>query len=245
MRQRGLTLIELLLALVVSTIVIMAAGNAYVTGVGYGAKMNAGRDAAARQTIFETRLSELFSHAYIDVDAANTATYFLSGDAVMGSPAAGSNSSTDEGSLVFTVLGRRLPSTLVSSTDEDFETINEKFGPRAGVTEIQIGTTPVGTDPSGQPGLYLREQTPSDSDASQGGEESKLSADIETISFEYFDGTDWQTTWDTNSMGTRRLPSSVRVTYKFRDETEEHIAVFSVPASDVTPDNPVVQEAAT
>ena len=67
---------------------------------------------------------------------------------------------------------------------------------------------------------------------------------VDTLSFEFYDGTDWQTTWDTTTMTTRRLPSAVRVTYKFTDEETEHVLVFPVPTSDVTPDNPVVAETA-
>jgi len=249
-RQRGITLVELLLAMVVSFVVIATAGNAYLTGLKFGAQMNEGRDVAARQAAFEARLADLFSHAYVDADATNTTTYFVSGDAITSAvPQTGSGGSGGSGgdgnSLVFTVVGRRLPSTLLASPD-DFETNNSKFGPEGGMTEVELGTAPVGSDSSGQSGgLYLRTQAPSDADPSQGGYESKLSTDIDTISYEFYDGSEWLTTWDTTTMGTRRLPSAVRVTYRFLNETEDHIVVFAVPSSDVTPDNPVTQETAT
>lgn len=245
MRRRGITLVELLLALSISSLVMAAAGTAYVAGSNTAQNLGNGRDVVARQAQFESTLADLFRHAYIDTDAENRYTFFMSGDAISGSAGSSSQSSgSDANSLVFTVLGRRIPATALSST-EDFETNNQKFGPVGGVTEVQLSTTPIGDGSGGRQGLFLREQTPSDGDPSQGGEESILSEDVETISFEYFDGTTWQTTWDTSTMGTRRLPSAVRVTYQIKGENEDRVLTFSLPASDVTPDNPVTQEAAT
>ena len=253
MRRRGITLVELLLALMISTLVMVAAGSTYIYAARTQQTLGNGRDALAKQAQFEAKLTDLFNHVYIDADATNLNTYFMSGDAVTslgssttstGNNSTGLNSGGDTNSVVFTVLGRRLPSTLLSSTD-DFETNNDNYGPVAGVTEVQIGTTPIGDGANGQTGLFLREQAPADSDASQGGFESLISPDVDTISFEYYDGTTWQTTWDTTTMGTRRLPSAVRVTYRMKDETEDRILVFAIPASDVTPDNPVQQETAS
>ena len=243
MRRRGITLVELLLALTISSLVMATASMAYVTGSNTARTLGNGRDVVARQAQFESTLNDLFRHAYIDTDAQNRYTFFQSGDAISGSGGTvGQSSGADANSLVFTVLGRRLPPTVLSSTD-DFETNNSKFGPVGGVTEVQLSTTPIGDGANGRQGLFLREQTPSDGDPSQGGEESLLSEDVESISFEYFDGTTWQTTWDTSTMGTRRLPSAVRVTYRLRGEDQDRVLTFPIPASDVTPDNPVTQGA--
>ncbi len=248
-RRRGITLVELLLALTIASLVMMAAGNAYVFGARTQQELGAGRDAVAKRVVFEASLRDLFEHAYLDADANNLNTYFISGDALASksvggsssnSSSSGSGSGGDQSSLCFTTIGRRLPTTLLSSTD-DFETNNEKYGPIGGVTEIQLGASPVGT-PTGeteQGGLYLREQSPSDTDPTQGGEESKLSPDVDTISFEYYDGTQWLTTWDTTTMTTRRLPSAVRVTYRLKGDDVDKTLILAVPASDVTPDNPI------
>ncbi len=247
MRRRGITLVELLLAMAISALVMLTAGGIYTFAARTTQTLGEGRDVFARRAAFENALGDLFAHAYVDVDSTNLNTYFVSGDSLSNtSSSTGSNAAnaaSDEGTLVFTVLGRRIPSAYLSST-EDFETNNEKFGPVGGVAEIQLGTSPVGEAPVSE-GLFLREQTPADTDATQGGEESLLSPDVETIRFEFFDGENWVTTWDTVSMGTRRLPSSVRVTYKFRDEDEERIVVYPIPNSDVTPDNPLQQETAS
>lgn len=245
MRRRGITLVELLLALAISILVTMAAGNAYVFGSRTSKNLSTGRETFARQAAFESSLTELFSHAYLDADATNLTTFFMSGDVLAGqSASSNSSSSGGEDALVFTVVGRKVPSPLLKSAD-DFETNNGKYGPVGGVSEIQLGTTPVGEGAAGREGLFLREQTPSDGDATQGGDESLLSEDIETIRFEFYDGTQWLTTWDTTTQATRRLPSAVRVTYKFRDETADRTLVLALPASDVTPENPVVEEMAS
>ena len=242
MRRRGITLVEVLIAASIAALVMLAAGTAYVAGLRSARSLSLGRNAIAQQTAFENRLRDLFSHAYVDADATNPNTYFVSGDALSASSTTLSTSgSGDDGTIAFTVLGERPPSTLLSST-EDFETNNQNFGPVSGVTEIQLGTTPVGSPPGGQEGLFLRQQSPSDADATQGGTESLLLGDVQTLSFEFYDGSGWVTTWDTNSQGTRRLPSAVRVTYRLKDDEEDRILVVPVPTSDVTPDDPLAQE---
>ena len=249
MRRRGITLVEVLIAATISAIVMGAAGTAYVEGLRAARGLSQGRDVIARRTVFENTLKNLFAHAYVDADATNTTTYFISGDSISASTpnstgTSASGGAGDDGSVVFTTLGRRLPSTLLSST-EDFETNNEKFGAVSGVTEVQLGTSPIGRPTGGEEGLFLREQSPSDNDPSQGGTESLLLPDVETISFEFYDGTGWITTWDTNTQGTRRLPSAVRVTYRLQGDAEDRIIVFPIPTSDVTSDDPLAQETAS
>lgn len=246
-RQRGITLIELLLALTVAVIVIMAAGNSYVLGLRYAQNMDQSRTLEDRRQAFETSLRDLFRHTFLDPDTGNQNCYFMSGDAVNSKVANSTSSSSssgstgnDESTLVFTVIGRRLPNPVLNSAD-DFETANQKRGPQGGATEIQLGLTPVGDGGAGKTGLFMREQTPPDGDPTQGGEESVLSPDIESIRFEFWDGTTWQTSWDTTTMGTRRLPASVRVTYKLTDEQDERTMIIPIPESDVTTDNPVEQ----
>ena len=241
MRRRGITLIELLLALTIASLVMMVAGGAMTFGSRTVQTLGRGRDAVARRVAFENDLADLFSHAFVDPDSSNTSTFFVCG--ASSGEIGGEASSTDNNSVTFTVLGRRLPSALVASED-DFEANNDKYGAAGGTTEIGLSTSAVGTDAADRAGLFLREQTPSDGDPTQGGLESVLSPDVDTISFEFYDGTDWQTSWDTTTMSVRRIPSAVRVTYKFTDEETERVLVFPVPTSDVTPDNPVELEAA-
>jgi hypothetical protein len=42
-------------------------------------------------------------------------------------------------------------------------------------------------------------------------------------------------------MTPRRLPSAVRVTYRFKKDTRDHVFVVALPYSDVTTANPVTQ----
>ena len=82
MRRRGITLVELLLALTISSLVMAAAGTAYVAGSNTARSLGNGRDVVARQAQFEATLADLFRHAYIDTDAQNRYTFFQSGDAI-------------------------------------------------------------------------------------------------------------------------------------------------------------------
>jgi hypothetical protein len=121
----------------------------------------------------------------------------------------------------------------------DFETLNDQYGPQGGVAEIQLSLTPVGQPASSDTGLFLREQRPADSDSSQGGNESLLMPNVTTIQFEFFDGLQWQETWDTITSGSRRIPSAVRVTYQLTGEDQQRFIIVRLPFSDVTPTNPV------
>jgi hypothetical protein len=139
--------------------------------------------------------------------------------------------------LVFTSLGERLPAEFVTSQD-DFETLNQTYGPRGGLTEVSISQSAIGNAPVST-GLYLRKQTPADGDSSQGGFESSLDPDIDSISFEFYNGESWDLTWDSTAMDVPRLPAAVRVTYSRTSDSVERIFVVRLPLSDVTPDNPV------
>ena len=260
MRRRGITLVELLLALAISALVMMAASDAYVVGARTAKTLGDGRDVLARRAAFEATLTDLFEHAYLDADTTDLNTYLISGDALAskssttsgaGTTGAGATTSTqggatgsggtgDNSSLAFTVLGRRLQTDVLASAD-DFETNNQNYGPLGGIEEVELSTTAVGQPTNGQTGLFIRQQSPADSDPTQGGRESLLSSDVTSISFEFYDGTQWETTWDTTTMTPRRLPAAVRVTYRFSGETQDRILVFAVPTSDVTTDNPVTE----
>ena len=248
MRRRGITLVEVLLAASISALIIAAAGSSYVNALRAAQGLSNGREAAARRFAFESEMRDVFAHAYLDPDTTNLNTYFVSGDAVTAPAGSGSTGNATSGGggsgLVLTVLGRRLPDALLAST-EDFETNNGNYGPVAGVTEIGLSTTPVGSPSGGVTGLFLRSQAPADADPTQGGTERLLLADAETVSFEFYDGAEWVATWDTTTQTTRRLPSAVRITYRLTDDTTDRVLTVAVPTSDVTPDDPVAQEAAS
>ncbi len=161
-------------------------------------------------------------------DTGDAASYFRTplDDGTSGQPAS---------SLVFTAGGERVPPSY-QAADDTLDTLNERYGPVGGLAEVSLSTTALG-EPNGQTGLYLREQRPPDADSEQGGYESVFEASVEQIGFEFFDGSTWVTSWDTQS-GERRLPAAVRVSYRRTGEDDRQIVIM-VPASDVTVRNPI------
>lgn len=234
MRVRGLTLVELMVALVITTIIAISAAQTTYVAVRHGASAKEFRVAATRDARFEDKLRALISSACLATLNTETASYYIGGDAAGNTD---SNLTTSGAALVFTALGDRLPAEYVTSQD-DFETLNQTYGPRGGLSEIAITQSATGNSPVST-GIFLRKQTPADGDETQGGYESSLDSDISSISFEFYNGETWDLSWDTSSMDTPRLPAAVRVTYSRTSDGQERTFVVRLPLSDVTPDNPV------
>jgi type II secretory pathway pseudopilin PulG len=236
--RRGVTLIEMLLVVVTMAVILGATAGATVTAVNHQQRATASRTVRTRDALFEDRLRNLISGAYLSTVTTETSSFFVGGTG------SGDDSSSLQSSgpqLIFTTVGERIPSELLESTD-DFETLNERFGPRGGMVEVAISQTPVGNAPT-QQGLFIRKQVPADGDLTQGGMESVLDADIDTINFEFWDGLQWITEWDTQSSNTPRLPAAVRITYRRQNEDQDRFLIVRLRHSDVTPDNPLTQEA--
>ena len=158
--------------------------------------------------------------------------------AAAGAQTNGSTSAGNADTLMFTVMGRPLPgSVLAEDPSDDFETTNQHYGPQGGLAEYAISMTPVG-DAQGQKGVILREQLPADEDATQGGYESVIEPDVTSLTFEFFDGTAWQPSWNTFAQTTRQLPAAVRVTYSLTGESQNRIFIVGLACSTVTPNNP-------
>jgi type II secretory pathway pseudopilin PulG len=218
----------LLVAVTIIGILTAGLASAYVASIDQDARIRAGRDLVAAQRAFEERVADLIRHAYLSADAADTTTYFVAVDAGAGAE-----------TLTFTTLGQRVPRVVVDSTD-DFETLNQRFGPQGGVAEESISITPVGNAPT-PTGLFLREQRPSDGDPDQGGYESRLADDVTQVRFEFWDGQAWIPNWDTREQTERRLPAAVRMTYRREGDTTDRVLVVRVPGSDVTANNPITE----
>jgi len=233
------TLLELLIVLGLTGMITAALTTAYVAGADYETRIRVSREEAARRRAFEDRITDLLRHAYISNDSTDTTTYFIGGavDGTLGGGTSLGGSIAE--SVTFTTVGQRI-SAAVASSQDDFETLNRDRGPQGGVAEVSVGLTPVG-DPGNQEGLFLREQRPSDGDPTQGGFESVLSDQVDRVEFEFFDGLQWQPTWDTQTQTTKRLPAAVRVTYQFLGDEEDRVLVVQIPGSDVTPQNPVTE----
>ena len=233
--KQGLTLIELLVVVFSMSIILGAVSSVVLTSFRHTDRVKASRETSDRDARFEDRLRQLLQSAYLSTNQADTSSFFLSG--AESETTLGSNGTP--GQLVFTALSDKVPSEMLNSTD-DFETVNQTYGPHGAITEVSLSTSPVGEAPV-QTGLFYRHQTPADGDSTQGGIETVFDSDIDTISFEFFDGTDWLTTWDTQSQATPRLPAAVRVTYTRSSDNSGRVMVVRLIHSDVTPDNPVEQ----
>ncbi len=233
-KRRATTLLELLLVLAIIGLITAGAVRAFVAGIDVERRLRESSDEGSRLAATRLELRSLISRAYLSTTPGDPGTYLVgstadgAGGGLLGAPA-------DE--LTFTAVGLRMPASALDSTD-DFETQNERFGPQGGLVEIALSTIPFDA-PDGVTGLFLREQRPADGDPTQGGRQRLLDDNVETIAFEFFDGIDWQSQWDTRTQGAPRLPSAVRVTLTMRERDEPVILIVPLPNSDVTPEDPV------
>jgi Tfp pilus assembly protein PilE len=236
MRVRGITLLEVLVVSVCMAILIGASTSAVFTAIRHTSKVKASRTVYDRNARFEDRLRSILQNAYLSSVANDTNSYFFGGQDVVDVP----NGTTDESQLVFTGLSQRIPSAMIESAD-DFETLNQSYGPEGGLSEYSLSLSPVGSAPVEQ-ALFLRRQTPADGDPAQGGLESILDPDIDSISYEFYNGESWETSWDTTSLNPPRLPAAVRITYRRINDESDHFFIVRLIHSDATADNPVLQE---
>lgn len=228
--KRAFTLIELLVTLVVSTIFVGTIGMAFSLGISFL------QDQPDRLARFEderaapTQLKSLFSGAFLNPDEADSLSYFTAPEE------AGGTATT----VTFTSLSVPQDGAYLAERDSDSQTLNEQYGPQAGIAEVSLSTVAVGASARGE-GLFLRIQRPADGDPTQGGIERLLIDGANDVSYEFFDGTDWIATWDTQAGTGRRLPAAVRITYSLPSEADPRTLLFRLPLSDVTRENPVTQ----
>ena len=238
MIRRGITMIEMLVVVVCMAIIIGACVSLATTAIKHTATLKTGRVVYDHNAIFEDRLRSILEQAYLSPNTTDTAAYFRGGTDLAQTV---TGQDQDPTTLVFTAISPKVPTDILESTNQDFETLNQQYGPQGGITEYGIGMTPVGNS-TADGGLLLRQQTPADGDSSQGGYQSVFDADIDTISYEFYDGANWDTTWDTTTSTTPRLPAAVRITYRRKNDSVDHQFVVRLINSDVTPANPVVTQ---
>lgn len=256
---RGITLLELLIATAIMAFLMLALARTYAVGINYDSRFLAGRDQLAKVHAFEDKIITLIQHAELAQPStpAEVDSYFIGNvgnvqstaqgtgtpipAATVGQSSAPGSSSSLSDTLILTVSNLRVPSNVLNDSTSDFETQNQKYGPQGGITEYAISCTPVGSPPGGSSGCYIRRQSPADDDPSQGGTETLLSPDVTSINFEFFDGTQYDPTWDSRQMTPPQLPACVRVTYQMMGQPMSHVFTVIVPNSNVTTTNPVVQ----
>lgn len=231
--QRGVTLVELMVAL--GLMVILA----YAISYGFIGALNIQRNQTAREkaqvdlTAVERKITAYIEGAWLSSNAQDTATYFVGTQN-------GNGGDTELGcdQLTFTTLAPAVPMAIQQSQD-DFETQHRSHGAIGGVAEVSLSTVAVG-NPGNQSGVFERVQRPADGDITQGGMESLLTSRMDRIGFQFWDGTQWETTWDTLNQ-TRRLPQSVKVSYHIQNapSQEIHVLIIPIPQSDVDSNNPV------
>ena len=231
MKRRGLTLVELLVVLGINGLLVTAIVAAYQVGMRFQQNVPQAEVQFQADLDFERRLETLFQAAYLSNDDADFTTYFLM-------YASGGNLAEPD-TLVMTCVGIP-PIGAFLNSEEEFEDLNDQFGPQGGIVEISISTLPVGDAPVDQ-GVFLRIQAPSDGDFTQGGYESVLREDIIELRVYFFDGVEWIEEWDTFT-GQRRLPAAILVEYQLEDEEDQRSFVVRLPNSDVTPEDPLTQE---
>ncbi|MBS1724087.1 MAG: hypothetical protein JSS66_14170 [Armatimonadetes bacterium] len=241
--RRGVTLVELLAVLAITVFLTLAGGQALIAGMGIESRLRDGATSAERVNEFESAIDGLISRAYLSTDLNDTSSTFIGSNGPIDGVAPGQGVSTNStlGSLadelVFSTVGSKVSDRYAASTGT-FEELNSQFGPQGGKAECDLSLRPYDA-PGNESGLFLRVQRPADGDPTQGGRQSVLNKDVTKVSFEFYDGLDWQPEWDTRTMGIKRLPAAVRVTYRLDGEDSDRVLIVRLPHSDATPTNPV------
>lgn len=234
--RSGFTLIELVVTIGIMTLIAIGAGMAFDAAFVFQNRVpSAGEEIASRHR-FEDKLLDLLSHVYLNADSEGEQGHFIAASSDLASLSGEAGTLPD--TLYFTIGGKQPKGAYLAATGE-FEELHVRFGPQGGVAEASISLVPVGETERVE-GLFLREQRPPDGDPFQGGYEETFDSRIESIGFEFWDGTAWVAEWDSTSMGEPRLPAAIRASYRFRDdpEGETRSLIARVRLSDVTPENP-------
>ncbi len=250
-RERaGFTLIELLIVLAITALLASAIGYAFSAELTIQRVHEARRGELDRSDATEREITRLLQGAKLVAPPANPGAVSVpAAPDTAGSPvpleqttyflAATASGASDLGCdrLTFTTTAPAVPLPVLTSTD-DFEAQQQSRGPVGGLAEVSLGTDPVG-DAGGRSGLFERLQRPADADPMQGGFESLLDPQIARIGFQFWDGQQWISDWQTSDPP--RLPGAVRVRYVLKAHPgETRTFVVAIPASDVDEANPLV-----
>jgi hypothetical protein len=231
--RSGLTLLELLMAIGLAVIMTAALSYAFAAGLSVQHKYAERQADPNHIEAMRQRITKLLRSARL-YSATDTTTYFVAYNN-------GNGGDLGADQIVFTTTAVGVPLSAMTD-DDDFQTQQNANGPVGGTCEVSYSMVPVG-DAGGRTGLFERIQHPSDGDPTQGGMESLLAPEITRIGFQFWDGLEWTTTWDTTQTGagTHHLPAAVKVSYTVQGQSDSNAKAFIVPllTSDVTDQNPV------
>ncbi|AIE85985.1 type II secretion system protein GspJ [Fimbriimonas ginsengisoli] len=227
MRERGLSLLELLIAVVIVTVATGAVTRAFILGIGYEQRFVSATEARSEEIFVEDTLRRLLSGAQL----LGKESYLIAPVPLAGSGAqqrAAGSSIAGADSIVFTTDARELPYRYVQDRGNDWETLNQRFGPQGGLEEVAVSTFPVG-DAGLKQGLFIREQCPPDSEPSRGGDERILNERIRDVRFEFYDGNQWASSWDSRNGDKDKLPAAIRVSYVLLNDKTPHSFLVRLP----------------
>jgi type II secretory pathway pseudopilin PulG len=232
-RSAGITLIELMMAMMLVIILLSAIGFAFAAGLNLERAQKAHQAEQDHTEQMCARITQMLAGTRLSTSTTDMTTFFI-GNSSSGGGAGDLGCDT----LTFTTTSPDIPLSAVNDSD-DWETQMDARGPIGGIAEVAYSTTPIG-DSGNHTGLFERIQRPSDLDPTQGGMQSVLAPEVKTIGFQFWDGQEWISNWDT-TQGTRRIPPAVMVSYTTEQSGESNPKVFIVriPCSDVTTLNPV------
>ncbi len=231
MIRRAFTFVEFLVVIAMTAIILTALSGAYASAMDYVRRSPERLDAFQAETKIRRSLQRLTNQAYLSPEIDDLNSYFVA------TSASGSGTTVD--TLVFTTLTSP-EGGFLRDEESDYETLAERFGPQGGITEVSLSTIAVGDEFEGE-GLFVREQRPADGDITQGGQEYLLVPDARDVTFDFWDGLDWVTEWDTRA-NQRRLPAAVRISYYVGDNDVYESRVFRLVNSDITSEDPLTIE---
>lgn len=254
--RSGFTLVELLVTMIITAILASALTFAFSFLVSY--QIQRQQRLAAENHIQQTEqeITRMLTGAKL-VAATTAQTTAATAAGITASQETctffqgindGGSSTLGSDRITFTTTYPGVAMQSVYSQD-DYQTQQTATGPVGGLAEVSIGLQPVGQAPPGATGLFERVQQPSDTDPTQGGQEWVLDPTIDSIGFQFWDGQEWEATWDTtqsqptDSSGQPALPAAVQVSYTIRGETGSpvHMFIVPIPASDLTPNSPATE----
>lgn len=199
-KQHAFTLLEILLSLTISTLILGAAGAAYITA------MNGWQKSRSR--------SENFQYARAALDRIVRAIE-------------GALPPDENAGLVFTHVNLMISDTEFSADSLRISTAGARIATERGraIDFVELEFYVEVDEETGEPALFMRERVPSSRDTEEyPGKTDELAPNVFSFDVEFYDGMEWTAEWTQSDS----LPEAVRVTLELFDfEGEEDPLVFT------------------